>query len=133
MAENLRKVKMVSVLFCEMVSHGINFTGMSQLKSLSLAGNWFLFFPNLCDKNNKSIIPNLVELNLENSKILSLYKPITCLHNLEDLNLAGLSLRLLYANTFAQLQKLRKLTLSKLGSQLSIINSTAFNSSSLEE
>jgi hypothetical protein len=46
---------------------------------------------------------------------------------------AGLSLRLLHANTFAQLKKLRKLTLSKLGSQLSIINSTAFNSSSLEE
>ena len=52
---------------------------------------------------------------------------------MENLNLAGLSLRLLYANTFAQLKKLRKLTLSKLGSQLSIINNTAFNSSSLEE
>ena len=112
---------------------GINFTGMSQLKNLGLAGNWFLFFPNFCDKNNKSIIPNLVELHLENSKILSLHKPITCLDNLENLNMAGLSLRLLNANTFAQLQKLRKLTLSKLGSQLSIINSTAFNSSSLEE
>jgi Leucine-rich repeat (LRR) protein len=112
---------------------GINFTGMSQLKKLGLAGNWFLFFPNFCDKNNKSIIPNLVELHLENSKILSLHKPITCLDNLENLNLAGLSLRLLYANTFAQLKKLRKLTLSKLGSQLFIINSTAFNSSSLED
>jgi Leucine-rich repeat (LRR) protein len=112
---------------------GINFTDMSQLKNLSLAGNWFLYFPNFCDKNNKSIIPNLVELHLENSKILSLHKPITCLDNLENLNLAGLSLRLLYANTFAQLKKLRKLTLSKLGSQLFIINSTAFNSSSLEE
>ena len=111
----------------------IDFTGMSQLKKLRLAGNWFLFFPNFCDKNNKSIIPNLVQLHLENSKILSLHKPITCLDNLEHLNLAGLSLRLLYANTFAQLKKLRKLTLSKLGSQLSIINSTAFNSSSLEE
>jgi hypothetical protein len=47
------------------------------------------------------------ELHLENSKILSLHKPITCLDNLENLNLAGLSLRLLYANTFAQLKKLR--------------------------
>jgi Leucine-rich repeat (LRR) protein len=112
---------------------GINLTGMSQLKNLGLAGNLFLFFPNFCDKNNKSIIPNLVELHLENSKILSLHKPITCLDNLENLNLAGISLRLLYANTFAQLKKLRKLTLSKLGSQLFIINSTAFNSSSLEE
>ena len=112
---------------------GINFTGISQLKYLSLTGNWFSFFPNFCDKNNKSIIPNLVELHLENSKILSLHQPITCLDNLENLNLAGLSLRLLYANTFAQLKKLRKLTLSKLGSQLFIINSTAFNSSSLEE
>ena len=73
---------------------------MSQLKNLNLAGNWFFYFPNFCDKNNKSTIPNLVELNLENSKILSLYKPITCLDNLENLNLAGLSLRLLYANTF---------------------------------
>jgi Leucine-rich repeat (LRR) protein len=47
----------------------INFTDMWQLKNLSLAGNWFLFFPNFCDKNNKSIMPNLVELHLENSKI----------------------------------------------------------------
>jgi len=111
----------------------INFTGMSQLKKLYLAGNWFLFFPNFCDENNKSIIPNLVKLRLENSKILSLHKPITCLDNLENLNLAGLSLRLLYSNTFAQLKKLRKLTLFRLGSQLSMIDSTAFNSSSLEE
>jgi Leucine-rich repeat (LRR) protein len=111
----------------------INFKGMSQLKKLSLAGNWFLYFPNFCDENNKSIIPNLVELHLEYSKILTLYKPITCLDNLENLNLTGLSLRLLYANTFAQLKKLRKLTLFKLGSQLFIINSTAFNCSSLEE
>jgi hypothetical protein len=78
-------------------------------------------------------MPNLVELHLEYSKILTLYKPIACLDNLENLNLTGLSLRLLYANTFAQLKKLRKLTLSKLGSQLSRMNSTAFNSSSLEE
>jgi Leucine-rich repeat (LRR) protein len=35
---------------------GINFTGMSQLKKLGLAGNWFLFFPNFCDKNNSSIV-----------------------------------------------------------------------------
>jgi hypothetical protein len=51
---------------------------------------------------------------LEYSKILTLYKPIACLDNLENLNLTCLSLRLLYANTFAQLKKLRKLTLSKL-------------------
>lgn len=111
----------------------IDFTGMPQLKKLFLSGNWFTYFPNFCDKNNKSIIPNLLQLQLDNSKIFSLHKPITCLDNLEILNLAGLSLRLLYANTFAQLKKLRKLTLCQLGAQLSVINSTAFKSSSLKE
>ena len=32
---------------------GINFTGMSQLKNLRLAGNWFFYFPNFVIKITK--------------------------------------------------------------------------------
>ncbi|XP_063424065.1 toll-like receptor 4 [Mytilus trossulus] len=108
-----------------------NFAGLSSLETLSLSGTWFSKVPTFCN-GNQSYLPNLKRLDLDNSKIDSMFTPLTCLDNLKSLYLMKLSLRLLNNNTFSKLRSLEVLNLDQLGTQFQRIEPDAFNSKSLK-
>jgi Leucine-rich repeat (LRR) protein len=111
----------------------MNVSTFHTLQHLDLSENNFYVMPTFCDViNNKSAVPLLKNLSLFNNAIRDIsIRSIKCLENLESLILDGNRIRTLDNNVFSTLIKLITLSLCNLP-QLKNINSTAFNSSSLQ-
>ncbi|KAK3099427.1 hypothetical protein FSP39_004169 [Pinctada imbricata] len=106
------------------------YNGLNTLQSLNLAFNSYKYFPDFCE--NK--LPSLKKLNFASNKITDLYtlhENLKCLDELEELNINGHAIRIIYQNTFSSLRSLKVLRISEL-SQIRYISGNAFNSSSLQ-
>ncbi|KAK3100252.1 hypothetical protein FSP39_016946 [Pinctada imbricata] len=106
------------------------YNGLNSLQSLDLAFNSYKYFPDFC----KNKLPSLKNLNFASNKITDLYtlqENVKCLDELEELNINGHAIRIIYRNTFSSLRSLKVLRISEM-SQMRYISGNAFNSSSLQ-
>jgi hypothetical protein len=105
---------------------------------ISLELNWMI----LCDKSNSirfgqflnKELGSMTKLKFSYSKLYTLNhlrNYTKCLTRLKNINLLGISLRIIPNNIFSKLPSLKSLTMSKMSSQLIKIHPNAFNSSSL--
>lgn len=131
MFKDLSNLRNLNLGWTGLSNRGSNFHGLSRVRKLNLTGTWFTRFPHFCDKNNRSLVPNLQYLDLDFSKINSLSNHIRCLDSVIGLSLNGLCLRIIYPNTFSSFKQLQNLSLSNLGAQFRRVTLHAFNSSSL--
>jgi toll-like receptor 13 len=112
------------------IEDNLSLKGLSSLRSLNLDGNWINVIPDFC----KDGLHNLTKLKFSYSKLYTLNhlrNYTKCLTRLKNINLLGISLRIIPNNIFSKLPSLKSLTMSKMSSQLIKIHPNAFNSSSL--
>ena len=112
------------------IQDNLSLKGLSSLRSLDLDGNWINVIPDFC----KDGLHHLTKLRLSNTKLYSLNhlrNYTKCLTRLTNINLSGISLRIIPNNIFSKLPSLKGLRMTKMSSQLARIHPNAFNSSSL--
>lgn len=129
--QNLNSLTSLDISWNSIQDNNFSLKGLSSITSLNLEGNWINVIPDFC----KDGLHNLTKLRLSNTKLYTLNhlrNYTKCLTRLTNINLSGVSLRIIPNNIFSKLPSLKGLTMSKMSSQLTRIHPNAFNSSSLE-
>lgn len=110
----------------------IDLEGMVTIHELNLNGNFIRDIPKMCDANNKTLVPNLRILRMDDNSIAEMNQTsFKCIEKLEKLNLDANNFRTLKSNTFSELRNLKILYMSR-NARLQKIEDTAFNVSSLQ-
>nr|WLK77136.1 Toll-like receptor [Eisenia andrei] len=89
----------------------LNLTGLTKFW---FGINQLTTFPNFLDARNKSLVPNIVELNLENNNIERIKRAyMRGLESVERINLNGNRIYTVWSNSFAHLVKLTHLEMDR--------------------
>nr|WBP49905.1 Toll-like receptor protein [Mimachlamys nobilis] len=113
----------------------INFTGFesTSISGINLAYNKLPKMPYFCGPTGQ-LTGKYKSINMQQNYILYLDgSSFPCLQFLRNLTLDRNPIRVIQRNTFAEIPKLEKLSLSKIGDNLQTIEGYAFNSSTLKQ
>ncbi|KAJ8297664.1 hypothetical protein KUTeg_024195 [Tegillarca granosa] len=114
----------------------VNFTGLEHVEMISLRWNYQETVPNFCNEFNISMLPNLRVLDLGHN-VFQKFKqsdfPGRCLPNVRSLSLGENIIRKIEDNTFSDLRKLERLSLTWMRTNYLVFATNAFNITSLEK
>ncbi|XP_063444614.1 toll-like receptor 13 [Mytilus trossulus] len=126
----LRQLKSLDISWNSIKDSDFNLTGLPNIQDINLAGNWFNIIPDFCQFG----LNNIANLHMSDTKLYTinhLRNYSSCLQNLKNLYLSGLSIRIIPTNIFSNLKSLKELTMKQMSTQFKKIHKYAFNSSSL--
>lgn len=114
----------------------VNFTGLEHVEMISLRWNYQETVPKFCNSSNISMLPHLKILDLGHNVFQKFKKsdfPGSCLPNLRSLSLGSNIIRAVEDNTFSDLRKLKRLSLTWMRTNNLVFSTNAFNITSLEK